>query len=163
MNFGSNPPPLISCCRFLATEERKRHTNIHNFVRWLPGWGGSPDQVARGQMFMCCVWKPRNINIFVWVLGREDRWPGGSVTGATEKLFMCQMFICLFWPLEKREEELSGAPRSHKYGCLGDLRITSTSTEMQKRSQNLAPVLVIISGILSECELWRDPNFGSVF
>ena len=28
----------------------------------------------------------------------------------------------------------------------GDLRITSTSTERQKRSQNLAPVLVIISG-----------------
>ena len=29
---------------------------------------------------------------------------------------------------------------------LGDLKITSTSTERQKRSQNLAPVLVIISG-----------------
>ena len=29
---------------------------------------------------------------------------------------------------------------------LGDLKITSTSTEKQKRSQNLAPVLVIISG-----------------
>ena len=28
----------------------------------------------------------------------------------------------------------------------GDLKITSTSTERQKRSQNLAPVLVIISG-----------------
>ena len=29
---------------------------------------------------------------------------------------------------------------------LGDLKITSTSTERQERSQNLAPVLVIISG-----------------
>ena len=29
---------------------------------------------------------------------------------------------------------------------IGDLEITSTSTERQKRSQNLAPVLVIISG-----------------
>ena len=29
---------------------------------------------------------------------------------------------------------------------IGDLKITSTSTERQKRSQNLAPVLVIISG-----------------
>ena len=29
---------------------------------------------------------------------------------------------------------------------LGDLRITSASTERQKRSQNVAPVLVIISG-----------------
>ena len=25
--------------------------------------------------------------------------PGGSVTGVTEKLFMCQMFMCPFWPL----------------------------------------------------------------
>ena len=30
---------------------------------------------------------------------------------------------------------------------IGDIKITSTSTEKQKRSQNLAPVLVIISGI----------------
>ena len=30
--------------------------------------------------------------------------------------------------------------------CVGDLKITSTSTERQKRSQNLAPVLVIIPG-----------------
>ena len=29
---------------------------------------------------------------------------------------------------------------------IGDLKITSTSTERQKRSQNVAPVLVIISG-----------------
>ena len=29
---------------------------------------------------------------------------------------------------------------------IGDLKITSTSTERQKRSQNLAPVLLIISG-----------------
>ena len=28
------------------------------------------------QMFMCCVRNPRNINIFVRVLGREDWWPG---------------------------------------------------------------------------------------
>ena len=35
--------------------------------------GGSPDRVARGHMFMCCVQNPRNINIFVWALDREDR------------------------------------------------------------------------------------------
>ena len=34
----------------------------------------------------------------------------------------------------------------HLMAHLGDLKITSTSTERQKRSQNLAPVLVIISG-----------------
>ena len=52
---------------------------------------------------MCCVRNPRNINIFVRVPGREDSGsqPGGSVTGVTEKLFMCQMFMCLFWPLSQ--------------------------------------------------------------
>ena len=50
---------------------------------------------------MCCVRNPRNINIFVRVPGREESGsrPGGSVTGVTEKLFMCQMFMCLFRPL----------------------------------------------------------------
>ena len=38
------------------------------WVRW-----GSPDRVARGQMFMCCVPNPRNMNLFVRVPGREDR------------------------------------------------------------------------------------------
>ena len=46
---------------------------------------------------MCCVRNPRNINVFVRVPGREESGsrPGGSVTGVTEKLFMCQMFMCL--------------------------------------------------------------------
>ena len=48
--------------------------------------------VARGQTFMWCVRNPKNINIFVRVPGREDR-----VTGVTEKLFMCQMFM--WWTL----------------------------------------------------------------
>ena len=90
--------------------ERKRHININKFFLWLPGGGGgspdrvgggSPDREARGQKFMCCVRNPRNINIFVRVPGREESGsrPGGSVTGVTEKLFMCQMFMCLFRPL----------------------------------------------------------------
>ena len=72
--------------------------------------GGSPDRVgggvsrpvARGQKFMCCVRNPRNINVFVRVPDREESGsrPGGSVTGVTEKLFMCQMFMCLFRPLD---------------------------------------------------------------
>ena len=41
-----------------------------------PGGQGSPDRVARGQKFMCCVRNPRNINILVRVPGREDRVPG---------------------------------------------------------------------------------------
>ena len=65
------------------------------------GWGGVSRPVARGQKFMCCVRNPRNINVFVRVPGREESGsrPGGSVTGVTEKLFMCQMFMCLFRPL----------------------------------------------------------------
>ena len=42
--------------------------------------------------------------------------------------------IVLFWGLLQR------------WNCLGDLKITSTSTERQKRGHNLAPVLVTISG-----------------
>ena len=64
--------------------------------------GGVSRPVARGQKFMCCVRSPMNINVFVRVPGREESGsrPGGSVTGVTEKLFMCQMFMCLFRPLE---------------------------------------------------------------
>ena len=63
--------------------------------------GGVSRPVARGQKFMCCVRNPRNINVFVRVPGREESGsrPGGSVTGVTEKLFMCQMFMCFFRPL----------------------------------------------------------------
>ena len=74
------------------------------------GWGGVSRPVARGQKFMCCVRNPRNINVFVRVPGREESGsrPGGSVTGVTKKLFMCQMFMRLFWPLNKKKftEEL---------------------------------------------------------
>ena len=66
------------------------------------GWPGVSRPVARGQKFMCCVRNARNINIFVRVPGREDSGtrPGGSVTGVAEKLFMRQMFMCLFRPQE---------------------------------------------------------------
>ena len=65
------------------------------------GWPGVSRPVARSQKLMCCVRNPRNINIFVRVPGWEDSGtrPGRSATGVTEKLFMCQMFMCLFWPL----------------------------------------------------------------
>ena len=91
-------------------QERKRHININKYFRWLPGRGGSPDRVggggvsrpvAMGQKFMCCVRNPRNINVFVQVPGREESgsWPGGSVTGVTEKLFMCQCLCAFSSPL----------------------------------------------------------------
>ena len=63
--------------------------------------------MARGQKFMCCVRNPRNINVFVRVPGLEESGsrPGGSVTGVTEKLFVCQMFMCLFRPLSETPPE----------------------------------------------------------
>ena len=66
--------------------------------------------IQKGPM-VCVVW-----NIFVRVPGQEDRWPfcgywlnwrrgrsywlsSSLLCGVTKKLLMCQMFMCLFWPL----------------------------------------------------------------
>ena len=53
-----------------------------------------------------------------------------KLAGEVLSEFFQRISLRIFWP------------------CFGDLKIftTSTSTERQKRSQNLAPVLVIISG-----------------
>ena len=68
-----------------------KHKQFCPVTAWVRG-GGLPTGWPGVKCFMCCVRNPRNINIFV-------RIPGGSVTGVTEKLFMYQMFMCLFWPL----------------------------------------------------------------
>ena len=74
------------------SQERKRHINITILSGDCLGeGGGSPDQVPKGQMFMCCVRNPSNTGIRL----------GGSVTGSTEILLMCQMFMCLVWPILK--------------------------------------------------------------
>ena len=92
----------------LLSGKEKAHKHKKIFPVTARVRGGSPDRVggfsrpvARGQKFMCCVRNPRNINVFVRVPGREESGsrPGGSVTGVTEKLFMCQMFMCLFQSL----------------------------------------------------------------
>ena len=65
-------------------------------------------------MFMCYVANPRNINIF-----RPGTRPGGSVTGVTEKLFMCQTFVCFFSPLKSEKNQNSGmASLSQESGTL---------------------------------------------
>ena len=105
--------------RFSSGKE-KAHKHKQIFpVTARAGGGGSPDRVgggvsrpvARGPKFMCCARNPRNINVFVRVPGREESGsrPGGSVTGVTEKLFMCQMFMCLFRPLFPRNYSISEA------------------------------------------------------
>ena len=55
---------------------------------------GSPDREARGQSFMYYPRNPRNINLFVRVPDREDRWP------RRPENFMCKSFMCLFCSLE---------------------------------------------------------------
>ena len=81
--------------------KEKAHKHKQIFSVTARAGGGFSRPVARGQKLMCCVRNPRNINVFVQVPGREESGsrPGGSVTGVTEKLFMCQMFMCLFLPL----------------------------------------------------------------
>ena len=53
-----------------------------------PVTGGSPE--ARGQSFMYYPRNPRNINLFVRIPDREDRWPGRP-----EKV-LCAKVLCAF-------------------------------------------------------------------
>ena len=103
-----HPPSLVVCDLHLSGKEKAhKHEQICPVTARArgvsrPGWGGGVSRpVARGQKFMCCVRNPTNINVFVRVPGREESGsrPGGSVTLVTEKVFMCQMFMCLFRPL----------------------------------------------------------------
>ena len=82
------------------SQERKRHININTFLRWLPGWGGSPDRVARGlptggqgsKVYVPCA-EPKDINKhFVRVPGREDRWPGWPGNCLCAKCLCVSMF-----------------------------------------------------------------------
>ena len=97
---------VISCSTLHTSGKEKAHKHKQIFPVPARAGGGSPDRVGGGspdrwpgvKKFMCCVRNPRNINVFVRVPGREESGsrPGGSVTGVTEKLFMCQMFVCFF-------------------------------------------------------------------
>ena len=70
--------------------------------------------------------------------------PNASKQGKFGSLGAIFLFIFLpcMWGLGLQKE----SPVLLLLRIFGDLKITSTSTERQKRSQNLAPVLVIISG-----------------
>ena len=68
--FLGRSPSWKSPWKVAYCQDRKRHMNINNFFGDCPGGGrGSPERVARSQMFMCCVPNSRNISIHV-------RWPG---------------------------------------------------------------------------------------
>ena len=77
-----------------ADQSNAKHKQFCPVTSWVRG-GGSTDWVAMGQMTMCCVQKePKAHKHFH--LGTR---PGGSAIRVTEKLSMCQMFMCLFRPL----------------------------------------------------------------
>ena len=96
---------------FSESGKEKAHKHKQNFAATAWVGGGSPDRVARGlptggqgsKVYVLCA-EPKEHKHFrpgtrPGGLGTRS---GGSVTGVTEKLFMCQMFMCLFWPLENR-------------------------------------------------------------
>ena len=103
--------PSQNLLRTLLSGKKKAHKHKQSFPvtarvgGGLPtGWPGVSRPVARGQKFMCYVLcaEPKEHKHF-----RPGTRPGGSgsrlggsVTGVTEKLFMCQMFMCLFRLLE---------------------------------------------------------------
>ena len=77
---------------FISIRSGKEKAHKHKQFCPVTAWvrGGSTDRVVRGQMFMCCVRNPRNINIFVRVPGREDRWPGSP------RNCLCVKCLCAF-------------------------------------------------------------------
>ena len=70
--------------------KKKAHKHKSFWPVTPPVTGGSPDREARGQSFMCYPRNPRNINLFVRIPDREDRWPGRP-----EKV-LCAKLLCAF-------------------------------------------------------------------
>ena len=104
----------IQFCHVPFAGSRPGPARQRNWTKKLPSSSGkeeahkhkqifpvSPDRVARGlptggqgsKVYVPCA-EPKEYKHF-----RPGTRPGGSVTGVTEKLFMCQMFMCLFRPL----------------------------------------------------------------
>ena len=69
--------------------------NINNFSGDGLGEGGGVSRPGDqgSNVYVLCA-EPKEHKHF-----RPGTRPVGSVTGVTEKLFMCQMLMCLFWPL----------------------------------------------------------------
>ena len=93
------PVPNIPLSVTSGKEKAHKHKQISPVIARVGG--GSPDRVARGlptggqgsKVYVLCA-EPKEHKHF-----RPGTRPAGSVTGVTEKLFMCQMFMCLFRPL----------------------------------------------------------------
>ena len=69
------------------------HVNKHKqfFSGDCPGGGGLPTGWPGVNVYVLCAEPKQHKHFF----------PGPQLTGVTEKLFMCQIFMCPFWPLPK--------------------------------------------------------------
>ena len=70
--------------------KKKGHKHKSFWPVTPPVTGGPPDREARGQRFMCYPRNPRNINLFVRIPDREDRWPGRP------DIVLCAKVLCAF-------------------------------------------------------------------
>ena len=89
---------FIFCFRLLSgMKKAHKHRQMCPVTAWVRM--GSPDRVTRGQVFMCCVRKPRHINNFVRVPGREDQWRGDR-----ENVYVpnaCLFPLSIFWVFQR--------------------------------------------------------------
>ena len=95
-------PPAILQAEFRSSllgvvipgkEKAHKHKQFCPGTAWVRGGGVSRPGGQGSNVYVLCA-EPKVHKHF-----RPGTRPGGLVTGATEKLFMCQMLMCPFWPL----------------------------------------------------------------
>ena len=88
----------VYCSTFFETDRGSGKEKGHKHEQFCPAiaWvsGGLPTGWPGVKCFALCA-EPKEHKDF-----RPGTRPGGSVTGVTEKLFMCQLSVCLFWSLK---------------------------------------------------------------
>ena len=87
----------FSCLFFFARKNKSGKKKAHKHKSFWPVTppvtGRSPDREARGQSFMYYRQNPRNINLFVRIPDREDRWPGRP-----EKFYVQKFYVPFLLP-----------------------------------------------------------------
>ena len=95
--------------------KKKAHKHKSFWLVTPPVTGGSPDWEAMGSKFYVLSSEPKEHKSFC-----PDTRPGGPVTGATGKSFMCKSFMCL--SVAARGAEQEGRTRLRGPEVLGPLR-----------------------------------------
>ena len=139
----------------LKPGKEKAHKHKTNFSGDCPGppGGGSPDRVARGlptsglgsKVYVLCAEVKEHKHF------RPGTRPGGSVTGVTEKLFMYQMFMCLFRPLSNKRQNRDVHKISEEFQQptgLGE----STAVHLQFVRQYAPPICIVVPSWLLSFE-----------